>query len=313
MRVLITGVSGFVGAHLARHLALRGHEVWGTFIRDAPDLEDVSLLELDLLDFDQVDRTMAAVRPQAVVHLAGLSHVGESWSRPAEYFAVNVLGTERLLDRTRGIPCLVASSAEVYGLVAEDDQPLREDRLLAPQSPYALTKAAMERLAIRSGATVVRAFNIVGAGQAASFALPAFAEQLADIRQGRQDAVLRVGNLAARRDFVHIQDAVEAYETLLAQGAPGDVYNLGSSVARSISEMLGRLIVVSGVAAEIEVDPKRFRPVDVPLLCADASKLRDLGWSPWRDLDEALGALWRQALARATESPESGVDESAAR
>jgi GDP-4-dehydro-6-deoxy-D-mannose reductase len=230
-----------------------------------------------------------------VIHLAGLAHVGESWQRMHEYFQVNVLGTENLLNAAAGIPVVVASSAEVYGLVPEEEQPLAEDRPVAPQSPYALTKAAAERIALAAGARVVRSFNLVGPGQSAAFALPSFARQLAAIVAGRHAAVLAVGNLDARRDFLHVDDGVEGYERVLVSGAEGEVYNLGSGRARSIREMLDLLVEVSGAKVSTRVDADRWRPVDLPLLRADAARISRLGWAPRRTMREALEELWAAA------------------
>jgi len=297
MRVLITGVSGFVGTHLARHLAAQGHQVSGTYIRGAPDLDGIDLFDVDLLDQAGLTHAVASSQPEVIVHLAGLSHVGESFARPADYFRINVLGTENLQNAAPGIRLLAASSAEVYGAVAAGDQPIAESRSLAPQSPYALTKAAMERLVLAQGAVIVRSFNIVGPGQAQTFALPAFAMQLAAIRAQRQEPVLAVGNLSARRDFVHVDDAVRAYEVLLAEAEEGGIYNLGSGEAYSIEEVLQRLIQTSGVSPSVEVDPERCRPIDLPLLQADNRRLRKLGWVRSRDLDDALGDLWQSTLA----------------
>ena len=296
MRLLVTGVTGFIGGHLARHLTDAGHEVWGTTQAGQCAVAGVHCLEADLCDPDSVHRAVAQSDPEAVIHLAGLSHVGRSWSALADYFAVNVAGARTLLEACAGRRVLVASSAEVYGVVPDDDQPIAEDRPAAPQSPYAMTKAAMELLAAAAGAVVVRAFNVVGPGQAPSFALPSFSRQLAAIRAGRQSPVLKVGNLAARRDFLHVRDAAEAYAVVLERGAEGEVYNLGSGQAVSIEEALHRLIVISGVRARTEVDPERVRPVDVPLLRADVSRLRGLGWEPRRGLDAALEDLWRSVL-----------------
>jgi GDP-4-dehydro-6-deoxy-D-mannose reductase len=232
-----------------------------------------------------------------------LSHVGDSWSRPADYFRVNVLGTESLLRALPRARVIAASSAEVYGEVPEDEQPIPEHRPVAPLSPYALTKAAMERLVLAAGGVVARSFNIVGSGQAQSFALPAFARQLAAIRAGTQEPVLKVGNLSARRDFVHLDDAVEAFGLLVDQGEAGSCYNVGRGVASSIEELLARLVAVSGVETAIEVDPARCRPVDLPLLVADNRRLTNLGWRPGRQLDTALDDLWRTALALAAGEP----------
>ena len=292
MRVLITGASGFIGAHLARYLVSRGDEVTGTYIHDAPDLPGVQLHDVDLLDAGALSAVVSQAAPEAIVHLAGLSHVGHSWAEPAEYFRVNVLGTENLLQAATGVRVIAASSAEVYGDVEPDQQPISEDRSVAPQSPYALTKAAMERLALGKGSVIVRAFNIVGPGQAPIFALPAFAQQLARIEAGLQEPVVQVGNLAARRDFVHVDDAVAGYARLLTDGSAGEVYNLGTGVDASIEDALKDLIAVSQVDAAIEIDPERFRAVDQPKLQADVAKLERVGWSAQKTLQDALGDLW---------------------
>ncbi len=293
MRVLVTGAAGFVGSHLAPRLAAAGHQVVGTYLQEPPADPSVDWRPLDLLERRAVEELIDQVRPEAVVHLAALSHVGRSWREPAPYYRVNVDATGALLDLVGSCRVVFASSAEVYGAVPEGEQPITELRPPAPASPYAMTKAFAERLALAAGAVVVRSFNIIGPGQSSEFALPAFAGQLADIRAGRERPVLRVGNLQARRDFTAVDDALDAYELLLEGGEGGTVYNLGSGRAISIEEALHRLILVSGVQARIEVDPERLRPVDVPLLCADSSRLRALGWSPTVELDAALERLWR--------------------
>jgi len=299
MKVLITGVSGFIGSHLARHLVELGHDVSGAYIRDRPILDGVELFEAELLDTAALRGALRLAKPEVIVHLAGLSHVGASWNDMAEYFRVNVLGTESLLDAAKDSVVLVASSAEVYGSVPETEQPIPEERHVAPCSPYGLTKAAMERLALMRGATVVRAFNVVGPGQTEDFALPAFAAQLAGFDRGDGAAVLKVGNLAARRDLLHVRDAVAAYAVLLQRAGKGEVYNVGSGRALAIGEALDRLIAISGVKCRVEVDPGRFRPVDMPLLVADNSRLRSLGWSVAHPLDRALEQLWEAARMHA--------------
>jgi len=310
MRVLVTGVSGFVGCRLAPYLVSRGHEVTGTYIHEVPPLHGVETEEVDLLDDEGLVGLFERTEPDAIVHLAGLSHVGESWQRPAEYFQVNVLGSRNVLRLAGGARVLVASSAEVYGAVPEDEQPISELRPVAPQSPYAMSKAAMELLALEHGAIVVRSFNIVGPGQADTFALPAFANQLAAIAQQNSDGELRVGNLCAQRDFVHVGDAVEALGKILESGRRSEIYNLGSGRAVSIDSLLQRLIAISGLSPEVIVDPERFRPVDVPLLQADRSRLSALGWSPRRGLDAALQDLWEFALSQTGDTREEDAKPS---
>jgi GDP-4-dehydro-6-deoxy-D-mannose reductase len=298
MRVLVTGISGFLGPYVAGAFQRRGWAVAGTYIGPRPVLAGVGLHEVDLQDLPGLAAIFHAVRPQLVVHLAGLSHVGESWRRVADYFAVNVMGTERVVDlaqREGGARVLFSSSAEVYGTVPEAELPIAESRLIAPPSPYAMSKAAGERWVLSRGGIVMRTFNVTGKGQAPIFALPAFAAQLAEIATGRAEPVLRVGNLAARRDFVHPEDAAEAFALVAERGGAGEVYNLASGTATSIAEALDRLIAVSGLEVRIEVDPERFRPVDVPALQGDARRLRELGWSPRHGLEQALADLWSAA------------------
>lgn len=312
MRLLITGIGGFVGAHLARQAVERGHRVSGTYL-DAPvaglDPEAVPQWKVDVLDPPALRAAVEKAAPEAVVHLAGLSHVGESWDRMADYFRVNVLGTESLLATVREVVpaarVVVASSSEVYGRVPEDEQPIREDRRVDPRTPYALTKAAAERLALTAcpPAVVVRSFNLVGPGQSERFALPTFARQLADIRRGEQRPVLSVGNLTALRDFVHVADGAAAYLTLAEAGEPGTSYNLATGRAVSIAHALERLVAVSEVDARVEQAPERLRPVDLALLSGDNRRLRTLGWEPRHTLDDAVRDLWRAAVGEASPRP----------
>jgi len=297
MRVLVTGANGFLGRHLVEGLAAAGHVPIGLALDEAGIAPDIERHAVDVRDAAAVTAVVESAAPDAILHLAALSHVGESWERIPDYFAVNVLGTENVLAAASGRRFFFASSAEVYGTVPGEEQPIPESRPLAPRSPYALTKAAGERLALGAGASVIRLFNLLGAGQAANFALPSFARQLAAIRAGRERPVLRVGNLEARRDFVNVRDAVDAIVRLLTIDSPGGVYNLATGEAVSIREALERLRRLSGVETEIEIDPERLRPVDVPLLRGDASRLRALGWTPERGFEGALAELWAEAVA----------------
>ncbi|MEM6456071.1 MAG: GDP-mannose 4,6-dehydratase [Acidobacteriota bacterium] len=308
MRVLITGITGFLGRHLARHLVARGHDVRG-FASSPPDDDalppQVRTRVADLTDIDDVVAAVAWAAPQRIVHLGALSHVGTSWRRPGDYLRVNVAGTHNLLRAVEAwsgppVRLLFASSAEVYGQVPPDAQPIAEDRPVDPRSPYAMTKASGELVARTAGAVIVRLFNVVGPGQATTFALPSFAHQLATIALGENDdAVLRVGDLSPRRDVTPVGDAVEGLRLALERGEGGTVYNLASGRAHSIRDLLDALIARSGVAATIEVDPERVRPVDIPQLCGDAGRLRALGWSPRADgLDAVLDALYDEARER---------------
>lgn len=298
MRVLITGIAGFVGSRLARHLLERGDQVSGTYLDVAPVMDGVDLYEADVADRDAVERAVRAAEPDAIVNLAGLSHIGDSWDwqlMPG-YFWVNIVGTENVLAAAAGRPVVIASSGDVYGAVPEAEQPVPEDRPIAPQTPYALTKAAAERLAAARGAVIVRSFNLIGPGQAPKFALASWAAQLAAIRKGEKEPVLEVGDLSTARDFVHVDDGAAAYRLLAEKGERGGVYNLATGKATRMREALQRLIEIAGIApGGIEVREGVYppRPFDVPCLSGDASRLRTLGWTPERTLDDALSDLWK--------------------
>ncbi len=304
MHLFITGVTGFVGARLARDLAAAGDRASGVYLDGPAPRPAAAAWEVDLLDLPGLERALDRARPDAVLHLGGLSHVGDSWRRVADYFQVNVLGTENVLAAaaSRGLPVLLASSGEVYGAVPAGEQPIAESRVPAPASPYAFSKAAAERLALARGATVVRCFNLIGAGQAPRFALPSFARQLAAIERGDREPALAVGNLEARRDFLHVGDGAAAYRLLAERGTAGEVYNLASGATCSIRELLDRLLEISGLEVRVELDPERVRPVDVPLLSGDAGRLRALGWRPRLGLDAALAELWEEARRAVAES-----------
>lgn len=299
MKVLITGISGFVGSHLTRRLTAAGMRVCGLSTDEVSGIDGVPGLvveHVDILDIEALTATIERNAPDVIVHLAALSHVGASWTRPGDYLRINFVGTRNLVRAAAGCKVLFASSAEVYGKVPDEEQPIREDHPLNPLSPYAMTKACAERVALDHGALVVRSFNAVGPGQARNFAMPSFANQLAAIKRGEVEPVLKVGDLSPRRDFLHVTDAVAGWQVLIEKGEAGKVYNLAGGEPFSILEALNRLIRVSGVRAKLEHDPKRARPADLPLLCGDAGRLRELGWRPEHDLHEALRDLWTATL-----------------
>lgn len=295
MRVLITGITGFVGRHLAPALEAAGHRVWGLATDLPAGQAGDRVLEADVRSCEALRAVLERVEPEAIIHLGGLSHVGDSWRCPGEYLRVNFVGTTHLVELAAGAKLLFASSAEVYGRVPEEEQPIDEERALEPRSPYAMTKACAETVTLGAGGVVVRCFNIVGPGQSRHFALPSFAAQLAAIARREREPVLAVGDLTPRRDFVHVADAVAAYRVLLEAGEGGAVYNVASGRAVSIAQALERLRDLSGVEAEVRQDPERVRPSDLALLCGDNRRLRALGWEPRRCLDEALTALWQEA------------------
>lgn len=286
MRALITGGRGFVGNWLAAHLRDRGDDV-------------VAIdLETDVADQAALDPVVAAAAPDAIYHLAARTHVGESWQQPAEVLRVNVLGTAAVLAAARQLPVaptvLVVSSAEVYGVVAPGDLPLTEDSPVAPATPYAASKAAAEQVALQAWrgygqpVLVVRPFNHVGPGQAPTFAVSALARRIVDARRTGATE-MAVGTLTTRRDFTDVRDVVQGYRLLVQRGVPGTVYNVCSGQDVPISDIAGRLLALAGADIRLVTDPDLVRPVDVPVLRGDPSRLEAAtGWKPAIPLDDTL-------------------------
>lgn len=300
-RALVTGGSGFVGTWLRAHLEQAGDEV-------------VAIgQEVDVTDGEAVAGAVAEVRPDAVYHLAGLAHVGRSWQEPAAYFRVNAAGTLNVVEAARRAPVpprvVVVSSAEVYGAVRAEQLPVGEDEPFRPVSPYAVSKAAAEMVALQAhlghGLAVVRArpFNHTGPGQADTFAVPAFASRIAEaVRDGT--GVLRVGNLSAARDLLDVRDVVRAYRLLAEHGSPGEVYNVCSGRAVAMEDVVRRMVVLAGADVELREDPELLRPVDVPVLEGDPSRLREVtGWQPEVPLDDTLRAVLEAAFSAAGLAP----------
>ena len=314
MKVLITGIAGFAGSHLAE-LALReGAEVVGSVLPDAPTdnlaavQKDVATVSCDLTEPGAAAAMLRATRPDRVFHLAGASVVGTSWALRAEVLRTNLEATYQLCEglRRHPVPCLVVSSGEVYGVVPEAEQPIPESRAWAPLSPYALSKASQELYAgyyARSEGlpmVVVRAFNHVGPRQGLGFVWSDIARQVAEIEKHRGPAVLEVGTTTTRRDFTDVRDMVRAYWLLLARAHPGSTYNAASGRAVAIREVIDGFLGCAGCPIEVRQVPQRVRPIDLPVLVGDASRLRSLtGWAPLISFRQSLEDVlddWRRRI-----------------
>jgi GDP-4-dehydro-6-deoxy-D-mannose reductase len=278
MRALITGGKGFVGQWLAAHLKDRGDDV------------AVIDIETDVADGAAVRRVMTDVAPDAIYHLAAMTHVGESWDNPSQVLRVNVLGTAEILAAARSLESsprvLVVSSAEVYGVVTPEQLPLGEDTPTEPASPYAASKLAAEAVAFQAWrgfgqpVVVVRPFNHIGPGQSPNFFVPALAKRIVEARRSGARS-LPVGNLTTRRDFTDVRDVVAAYRLLIERGVSGAVYNVCSGRDVAMSEVAEQLLELAGAALTLETDPALLRPVDVPVLQGSAALLTaTTGWEP---------------------------------
>ena len=315
MRALITGITGFAGSHLAEFILSNHPDVevygimrWRSRTENIEAIEKrVQLVECDLRDATSVKTLLGRVRPDKVFHLAAQSYVPASWNAPGESLTTNIIGQLNIFEAVRELkiePWIqIACSSEEYGLVHEDELPIKETNPLRPLSPYAVSKVGQDYLGYQYhmsfGLKVVRTrgFNHDGPRRGDVFVSSNFAKQLVEVEKGKRPAVIHVGNLEARRDFSDVRDIVRGYWLSLERCEAGEVYNLCSGKAYSIQEVLDRLIELSGVKVKIEQDPARLRPSDVPVLIGDCTKFREVtGWKPEIPYDKTLADMldyWR--------------------
>lgn len=317
MRVLISGITGFVGSHLADYVLANHPDVeiyglkrWRSPMANIRHIEDkLHLYDGDLRDLSSILAMMREIKPDWIFHLAAQSFVPYSYSVPAETLNTNVIGTANLLEAVRitGIdPKIhICSSPEVYGEAAREHTPIKEDCPFKPVSPYAVSKVAEDMLGymyyeayglrtIRS-----RAFTHTGPRRGDVFVTSAFAKQIARIEKGSQEPVIRVGNLDSQRTFCDVRDTVRAYWLLLEKGKPGDVYNIAGNTTLPIRDMLNLLVSMSKCpSARIAVDKRLLRPKDITYQIPDCSKFKYLtGWEPQISFEKTMSDLlqyWRE-------------------
>ncbi len=317
-KALVTGITGFVGSHLAELLLREGLEVHGLtrFRSSTENIESIKgrvrLREGDLADAHSLRRIVADIEPDYIFHLGAQSFVPSSWASPSNTMDVNFVGAVHLFEAVRhaGIDCVIqiAGSSEEYGLVDRDALPITEETPLRPLSPYAVSKIAMDYLGyqyFRSyGLRIIRtrAFNHEGPRRGEAFVTSNFARQVAEIEAGNREPVIYVGNLEAERDYTDVRDVVRAYWLAVQRAEPGEVYNICSGKAYAISAMLDMLLEMSRIQVEVRTDPERLRPSDVPVLLGDASKFqRATGWVPEIPFEKTMSDLldyWREKTAR---------------
>jgi len=320
MKVLITGITGFVGSHLAEYCLERKVEVFGIKRWRSPlsNIEHIlgklNLIDCDLRDAGSIAMVIQKVKPDWIFHLAAQSYVPTSFTAPHDTLETNILGTLNLLEAIRCTsiePKIhICSSSEVYGQVCEGETPITENNPLRPQSPYAVSKVTEDLLAyqyFRSyGLNTIRtrAFTHTGPRRGDVFVCSAFAKQIAEFERGNYDPILRVGNLDSVRTFLDVRDIVHAYWLTLEKCIPGEVYNIGGDTTMTIGEMLNILLTLSGRSKEIkiQVDKKLLRLSDVTLQIPSSEKFRkQTGWQSQIPFSKTLADLlnyWRQELER---------------
>ena len=301
MKALIIGGAGFVGGYLMEHINNDyGWSVSATKLEnEVIQNENVSVFNLDILDKSAVVNLLKEVRPDYIFHLAAQSSVALSWKNPSLTVDVNIKGSINVLDAVRELNhkprILLIGSGEEYGHILAEETPIKENNAVRPGNIYAVTKACQNMIgkiysdAYQMDIVMVRAFNHIGPKQAPIFVVSDFCKQVAEIEKGLREPVIKVGNLSAKRDFTDVRDVVRAYTILIQKGKSGETYNVGSGESTTIEKILEIILSHSTEKIRVEVDKERLRPVDVPVIESDISKLRECtGWNRHIPLEKTI-------------------------
>lgn len=317
MRVLITGMNGFAGSHLADFLlTLPDTEIFGAGVGGQENLAHLAgrptFNEVDLTKLDAAESLLAQTQPNRIYHLAGQAFAPISWQDPWGTIEINLRAQVNVLSAMARMKSnariVVIGSIDEYGRAEENEMPVTESTPFRPDSPYGVSKIAQDFLGLQYFLSNdlhvirVRPSNHIGPRQNEQFVTSNFAKQIAEIEAGRREPVLFVGNLSAHRDFTDVRDMVRAYYLALEKCAPGDVYNIGSERAVSIESVLDLMLKHSRVSIRVQQDTTRFRPSDTPVMYCDASKFRaQTGWQTTIPLDQSLRDIldfWRAKIGR---------------
>ena len=316
MKALITGISGFVGSHLAEHLlAHTNWQVAGTLYASQRNINDIydrlEIYPAELSHLPVVEFVLQRARPDVIFHLAAMAVAGQSWQDPAGTLQVNVAMQANVLQAVvnLNLDCrvIVVGSSEEYGAVEPECLPIGEETPFRPLNPYAVSKVAQDMLGLqyylshKVDTVRVRPFNHIGPRQGLGFVVADFASQVARVEAGLQAPVLRVGNLEAQRDFTDVRDVVRAYHLLAVSGQSGEVYNVGSGKSHAARDVLDSLVAQSNVPIQIEPDPARMRPSDIPRVTCDCRRLLACtGWMPMIPFEQSLAdalRFWRASIS----------------
>lgn len=311
-KAIVIGSAGFVGKYLIDCLVNEfSMTVVGTKLeREIFNNDKATIVNLNILEKDEIIALLNKVHPDYIFHLAAQSSVSVSWKNPQLTVDINVKGAINLFDSLKGLDykprILVIGSGEEYGHIKNNSLPISEETTLYPGNIYAATKACQNMIgsifakAYNLNIILVRAFNHIGPGQSPVFVVSDFCRQVAEIERGMKEPIIYVGNLNAERDFTDVRDVVRAYALLVQKGAPGETYNVGSGKAFTIQSILEKVINYSKKQIEVKVDPLKFRPIDVPKIEADISKLKTItGWEPQIPIDTTIKNVldyWREQI-----------------
>ncbi len=318
MNVLITGISGFVGSYLAEYLiekfpdaAIYGTIRWRSRTENLTQVNGkVKLIECDLKDFSSVKSALEQSNPEYIFHLAAQSYVVTSFHAPQDTLITNVTSQLNIFEACRSLKIFpviqIAGSSEEYGLVYENELPIKEENPLRPLSPYAVSKVGQDMLGYQYYQSYklpivrTRAFNHSGPRRGHVFVESNFSKQVVEMEKGIIPPVLKVGNLSAVRDYTDVRDIVKAYWLAVEKGEPGEVYNICTGKGYPISAIVEMLKSLSNVKITVEPDPSRMRPSDVPVLIGDSSKFRKkTGWNPEIPFEKTLSDIlhyWRERV-----------------
>jgi GDP-4-dehydro-6-deoxy-D-mannose reductase len=305
-RVVVTGVAGFAGSHLAERLLSSGYEIYGLLAPDEkPEnisrlINKIKLDRIDILNGQRIYNYIKGIGPEYIIHMAAMASVGVSLRKERLTYEINFLGSINVMEAALSLgdglkKLILISSADCYGTFKPEGKLLKENQPFNPVSPYGISKAAMEYVAqyyfrqYRLPIVIARSFNHTGPRQAELFVVASFCKQIAEMEAGLCPPRIAVGNLSAKRDLSDVRDIAEGYLLMLRRGKAGEVYHLSSGRAVSIKDILEMLLAMSELKIKVVIDKNKMRKSDIPILRGDNSKAqKELGWHRRYDLSATL-------------------------
>ncbi len=309
-RVIITGISGFAGSHLAEQLLDLGCEIHGTIRRHAVPMHEniehlrgkIHLHEADITSAERILEIFEKIDPHAVFHLAAESFIPTSFREPVRVAHNNIIGTIKIFEAARRFnneleSIQVACSSEQYGLVDPNEVPVTEDlkkNPFRPRSIYGISKCATEQIAwlyhnsYGVPSVITRGFNHEGPRRGIQFVTSVVHRQIVEILKGLRDNII-IGNPNAIRDYTHVKDTVNAYILVSEKKKYGETYNVCSGKGIMIADYVELSKKIFDISAKVYVDPDRLRPSEVPLLIGKNDKIvKEIGWNPTRSIIDII-------------------------